>query len=72
MDILYLLIPVTLGLLTVAVGLFYWTVKSGQYDDLDSQAHRILFDNEEDEKMMPPEVRIKKDKPTKTEQTDAQ
>ena len=58
MDILYLLIPVTLGLLTLAVALFYWTVKSGQYDDLDSQAYRILFDDENDKKMTPPESRI--------------
>ncbi|WP_196157276.1 cbb3-type cytochrome oxidase assembly protein CcoS [Reinekea sp. G2M2-21] len=51
MDILLLLIPVTLLLLTVSGVLFWWTVKSGQYDDLDSPAQRILFDD--DEHMIP-------------------
>lgn len=51
MDILLLLIPVTLLLLCVAGLLFWWTVKSGQYDDLDSPSQRILFDDDVD--MMP-------------------
>jgi len=64
LDILYLLVPITLGLITLAVVLFYWTVKSGQYDDLDSQAHRILFDDNDD--MTPPEARISKSDVKKT------
>ncbi len=52
MDILVLLIPVTMILLTVSGLLFWWTVRSGQYDDLDSPAQRILFDDDED--MIPP------------------
>lgn len=48
MDILILLIPVTMLLLTIAGLLFWWTVRSGQYDDLDSPAHKILFDDDED------------------------
>lgn len=51
MDILLLLIPVTMFLLSVGVALFWWTVRSGQYDDLDSPAQRILFDD--DEHMIP-------------------
>lgn len=53
MDILLLLIPVTLFLLTVSGLLFWWTVRSGQYDDLESPAHRILFDDDDD--MIPTE-----------------
>jgi cbb3-type cytochrome oxidase maturation protein len=34
-------------LLTVSGLVFWWTVKSGQYDDLESPAHRILFDDDE-------------------------
>lgn len=52
MDILLLLIPVTLFLLAIGGVLFWWTVRSGQYDDLDSPAQRILFDDDED--MIPP------------------
>lgn len=48
MDILLLLIPITMFLLTAGGVLFWWTVKSGQYDDLDSPAQRILFDDDED------------------------
>ena len=62
MDILYILIPVSLCLLTVFIAGFYWTVKSGQYDDLDAQAHRILFDNQDDIDMTPEEAKIPKEK----------
>jgi cbb3-type cytochrome oxidase maturation protein len=48
MDILLLLIPVSLLLLLVGGALFWWTVNSGQYDDLDSPAQRILFDDDRD------------------------
>jgi cbb3-type cytochrome oxidase maturation protein len=37
---------IVLGGLGVAV--FFWTLKSGQYDDLDGAAHRVLIDDEED------------------------
>ncbi len=38
---------IILGALGVAV--FFWTLKSGQYDDLDGAPHRILIDDEEDQ-----------------------
>ena len=46
MEILYLLIPVSLVIAALAVGIFFWAVKSGQYDDLEGPAWRILFDDE--------------------------
>ena len=39
------LIPLTLLLGGAALALFAWTVRSGQYDDLDAAAHRILRDD---------------------------
>ena len=39
------LIPVTLVLGLAALRLFSWAVRSGQYDDLDAAAHRILDDD---------------------------
>lgn len=45
MDIIFVLIPIGLILLMVAIWAFRWALKSGQYDDLDSPAHRILFDD---------------------------
>ena len=40
------LIPLTLALGGAALALFAWTVRSGQYDDLDAAAHRILRDDD--------------------------
>ena len=42
------LIPVALFLGLLGLGAFLWSLKSGQFDDLDGAAHRILFDDEED------------------------
>ena len=51
MDILYLLIPLAVALMIVAVLFFLWTVKSGQYDDMEGPAYRILMDD--DDPMIP-------------------
>lgn len=51
MEILYVLIPVSMILIVVAIGIFNWAVKSGQYDDLEGPAHSILYDD--DEEMIP-------------------
>lgn len=47
MTVLYILVPVALLLVIVAVLVFNWAVNSGQYDDLDGPAHSILFDDED-------------------------
>ena len=47
MSILYLLIPLGLVLLGVAIWAFMWAVRSGQFDDLEGPAHRILMDEDE-------------------------
>ena len=47
MNILYLIIPLGLLLLGVAVWAFMWAVRSGQFDDLEGPAHRILMDDDE-------------------------
>ena len=47
MEILFLLIPLSLLLLGIAVWAFFWAVRSGQFDDLDSPAYRILMDDDE-------------------------
>ncbi|MCK9381144.1 MAG: cbb3-type cytochrome oxidase assembly protein CcoS [Sulfuritalea sp.] len=46
MDILYLLIPLSLLLVFVIAALFWWSVKSGQYDDLEGPGYRILMDDD--------------------------
>lgn len=47
MEALYLLIPIALGVMIVVVVAFVYTVKSGQYDDLEGPAHRILMDDDD-------------------------
>lgn len=42
MDSLYLLIPVALVLVALGIKLLLWAIDSGQYDDLDKEAWRIL------------------------------
>ncbi|BFN28651.1 MAG: cbb3-type cytochrome oxidase assembly protein CcoS [Gammaproteobacteria bacterium HGW-Gammaproteobacteria-9] len=50
MAALYILIPVAVVLVAVAIWVFFWAVNSGQFDDLDGPAHSILFDDEEPQK----------------------
>jgi cbb3-type cytochrome oxidase maturation protein len=40
------LIPLTLALGVAALALFVWSARSGQFDDLDAAAHRILSDDD--------------------------
>lgn len=46
MDILYLLIPLSLAFVAVIAVVFLWAVKSGQFEDMEGPAHRILMDDE--------------------------
>ena len=44
MESLYFLIPLSIVVLGLAVLVFFWAVNNGQYDDLEGEAERILFD----------------------------
>ena len=46
MEILVLLIPVSVLLVLLIGAAFWWSVRSGQFDDLDGPAHRILADDD--------------------------
>lgn len=46
MDVIYFLIPLALLLLISAIGAFLWAARSGQFEDLEREAHRILFDED--------------------------
>lgn len=48
----FYLIPVSLGLGALGLAAFLWTMKAGQYEDLDGAAERILF--ERDRPPLPP------------------
>jgi len=45
-EILYLLIPLAVLVAAVVVWAFLWSIRSGQFDDLEGPAHRIILDKE--------------------------
>ena len=47
MEILYLLIPLSLVLVGIIAWVFLWAVRSGQFDDMEGPAHRILMDDDD-------------------------
>jgi cbb3-type cytochrome oxidase maturation protein len=47
MSIIFVLIPLGLVLLGLAVWAFFWAAGSGQFDDLESPAWRILMDDDQ-------------------------
>ncbi len=51
MSILAILIPVTLCMGAFGLAAFFWSLRSGQYEDLSGDAERILFD---DDRPLPP------------------
>ena len=46
MEIIFITIPITLLFIGAGALIFFWASKGGQFDDLDSPAHRILFDDD--------------------------
>lgn len=46
MNILLVLIPAALFLGAIGLAAFIWSVRTGQYDDLEGAAQRILIDDE--------------------------
>ncbi|MBV8679492.1 MAG: cbb3-type cytochrome oxidase assembly protein CcoS [Aquitalea sp.] len=46
MESLYLLIPLSIVLALVIAVIFWWATRSGQFDDMEGPAHRILMDDD--------------------------
>lgn len=51
MDILYLLIPLGMVFVVLVAFALFWAIRSGQYEDMEGPAHRILMDD--DDPMIP-------------------
>jgi len=58
MEVIYGLIPAMIILGLIMVGVLVWAVKSGQYDDLEGDANRIIMDD--DDPLLPKESSRKK------------
>ncbi len=50
MNIIYLLIIISVIFVAVIFGVFFWAVRSGQFDDLDKPSHQILMDDDREDK----------------------
>ena len=65
MESLYLLIPFSVALVFVIALIFWWSVRNGQYDDLEGPGFRVLMDD--DKVVLPNETPAQDNKPnTKT------
>jgi cbb3-type cytochrome oxidase maturation protein len=47
MNIVFLLIPLGMGLMLAAVAALFWAVNSGQYDDLEDASRTVIGDEED-------------------------
>ena len=54
MDILYLLVPLSVVLVFVIGVVFWWSLKSGQFEDLEGEGFRILTDDDTSTSTSPP------------------
>lgn len=69
MEVIYGLIPLMIIIGLVMVVVFFWTVKSGQYEDLEGDANRILMDD--DDPLLPENKSEKTEKKTDQRWPDA-
>lgn len=47
MSIIYILIPISLLFVILAIWIFFWSVHDGQLDDLESPSKEIIFQDEQ-------------------------
>ncbi len=59
MSIIYILIPIAILLTALGIYLFFWAVKTEQFDDLEKQGMSILFDDEKKHETTTTEQEIK-------------
>ncbi|HAD48317.1 cbb3-type cytochrome oxidase maturation protein [Idiomarina aquatica] len=49
MSVIYALIPVAILFVILAVVIFFWAVKSNQFEDIEREGMRILLDDDEEQ-----------------------
>lgn len=70
MNIIFLLAPFSVALGLMAVGAFFWTLRSGQYEDIEGAAARILIDDEDPDAPFRDDGSIPENPPSTTPGTD--
>lgn len=72
MSIIYILIPIAILLTSLGIYLFFWAVKTEQFEDLEKQGMSILFDDDKQEKPSAPcesdEANMSREQEAKAEQ----
>lgn len=63
MNIIYVLIPLAIVIVLIAIAIFFWAVKSDQFNDLERQGYSILFDEDVKEKQNKSAPEEPKEKP---------
>lgn len=58
MEILYLLIPLSIVLVFLIGVVFWWSLRNGQFDDLEGPGYRVVIDDDD-----PPEAKNSKSPP---------
>lgn len=46
MNVIYVLIPIAIIIVALAIIVFFWAVKANQFEDLERQGSSILFDDD--------------------------
>ena len=49
MSIIYILIPIAILFVIIAIGVFFWAVRGEQFSDLNKQGHSILFEDDKEQ-----------------------
>ena len=62
MESIYLLIPVSVVLVFLIAWIFWWSVRSGQFDDLEGPGFRILMDDDQQPPEKKPEEKVNSEK----------
>jgi len=47
MEVIFVLVPVSMIIVGIAVWAFIWSVRNEQFEDLEKEAHSILFEDNE-------------------------
>ncbi len=61
MSIIFTLIPIAILFVAIAIGLFFWAVRSDQFEDLDREGVNILFDEDDSQNQKQAKSDLKSD-----------
>ena len=72
MSIIYVLIPLAIIIVGIALVIFFWAVRSNQFDDLERQGYSILFDDDIEDKNQTEANNLTANTPATTSEIDGQ